>query len=183
MNDPPGVRVGERLGDVAEDRDHVVDGEGPGGEALPERLTVHVRHGEVGEPLHIAGGEHRDDIRLLERRREEDLALEALGVDPLDQVGAQDLDDHLATEAGLVGQEDARHPPAAELALENEDGTEMDLQLDLEISNRSHQYAFILSRSSVVQWSTTTGKETGPPDPVCGPRRAMRKCRPSGIWS
>ena len=47
-----------------------------------------------------------------------DLALEPLGAEPLREVGREHFHDDLALEPLLVGDEDAAHPAAAELALE-----------------------------------------------------------------
>ena len=55
---------------------------------------------------------------MLELRREQDLALEPLGVDAGAQLRGQHLDDDAAAERVLVREEDARHAAAAELALE-----------------------------------------------------------------
>jgi hypothetical protein len=60
----------------------------------------------------------RDDVGVLERGGELDLAPEPVDVEPGPQVRGQDLEDDLPSERGLLRHEDARHPPAAELTLD-----------------------------------------------------------------
>jgi N-acyl-D-amino-acid deacylase len=76
-----------------------------------QRLTLHVRHGEVRESVCLAGRQHRDDVGLLERHGERDLALESLGVDARGQLAREELHHDLAVEADLVGEEDPRQTP------------------------------------------------------------------------
>lgn len=61
----------------------------------------------------------RDDVRLLERGDNPDLALEAIGVDVAGQLGGEHLDDHLPSEPDFFGHEVAGHPAAAELAADH----------------------------------------------------------------
>ena len=70
------------------------------------------------------------------RRGELDLALEAVDVDALRQFGRQDLDDDLARPSAFFGDEDARHPAAAELALDGVGRAECGLQIRAEIHSR-----------------------------------------------
>ncbi len=133
MHDAAGVGVGQRLGDVAQDGQDVIDGEAVTIEPVAERFAFHERHGEPGQAVDVTGGEQRDDIGLLQRGRQQDLPLEALRIQPLHQLGVEHLDDHPAGEPHFVGHEDARHPPATELALDEEGGTETGLQLGPEV--------------------------------------------------
>ena len=52
---------------------------------------------------------------MLQPGRELDLALEPLDVDRGAHLGRQDLDDDLAAEPDLLGEEDAAHAAAAQL--------------------------------------------------------------------
>ena len=79
--------------------------------------------------------EHRDDVRLLQRRRHADLALEALGADSGGELRREDFDDDFAAEPDFVGDEDARHAAAAELALEGVGSTQRRLELCLEVTH------------------------------------------------
>ncbi len=55
---------------------------------------------------------------MLQPGGEPDLLAEALGADRLGQLGRQHLDDDRPVERALGRDEDARHPAAAELALD-----------------------------------------------------------------
>jgi hypothetical protein len=55
---------------------------------------------------------------MLKSRRELDLALEPLRRKARSEIGRQHLDHDASPEARLLGEEDARHAPAAELALD-----------------------------------------------------------------
>jgi hypothetical protein len=87
------------------------------------------RHYEVREPVRLARGEQRNDVRLLEPGGELDFARETLG----GEVGAQDLHNDVALERRIAGKEDAAHPAATELALEGVDGAERGLELVAEL--------------------------------------------------
>ena len=94
-----------------------VIGSGPR-EARAQRLALDEGHHIEGQPVRLAGAEHRDDVILLKCRRRLDLALEAFNADPLRQLGGEHLHHNLPLEAVLFGHEDSAHPPATELALE-----------------------------------------------------------------
>ena len=72
-----------------------------------QTLAVYKRHGVIRHTTGVARAQHRNDVRLLERRGELDLALEALGADPLRELGRQDLHNDLSSEARFVGHEHA----------------------------------------------------------------------------
>ena len=124
----------ERARDVAEDAQDVGDRERRLlGQPRAQRLALDERHRVVRQAVRVARREHGNDVRLLERRRRADLALEPLGADAGGELGRQDLDDDLASEPRLVGDEDARHPAAAELALERVGSTQRRLELGLKV--------------------------------------------------
>lgn len=58
-------------------------------------------------------------MRVLESRRESDLAFEPLRREAGGELGVQHLHDDLASEPRVVGDEHARHAPAPELTLKN----------------------------------------------------------------
>ena len=62
--------------------------------------------------------QHRHDVRMLERRREHDLALEPVDGDGRGQLVRQDLDDDGAPERVVARDENGRHAAAPELSLE-----------------------------------------------------------------
>ena len=80
VHDAALVRVGERLRarragcSIAS-----AIGTGPCGQPRAQGLALHERHRVVRQPVDVARREHRDDVRLLERRGDADLALEPLG--------------------------------------------------------------------------------------------------------
>ncbi len=112
------VRVRERARDVAQDAHRLGDRQRPAAQPRAQALALDERHRVVGQPVEVAGREHRDDVRLLERRGDADLALEPRRGHRRGELGREHLHDDLAAEAVLVGDEHARHAAAAELALE-----------------------------------------------------------------
>jgi hypothetical protein len=113
------VRVRERprdvpqYGDCVDYRDRLATVQ-----PAAERLAGDVWHCKVGKPVRFARREHRDDMRMLELRRDEDLAMEALAVDSSGEVGRENLDDDVAREASVMRDEHARHSATRKLALE-----------------------------------------------------------------
>ena len=87
VHDTLGVRVVERAGDVAQDRHGLGERHAVGCVAQPvaHRGALDERHDVVGHAVRDTGGEHGDDVRVLEPRGELDLASEPLGA----QVGAE----------------------------------------------------------------------------------------------
>ena len=69
------VGFGERVGDVAEDAHPVADGQKLAllHQLLAEREPVHVRHHVEEEPVGRARVIERQDVRMLQRRRDLDL--------------------------------------------------------------------------------------------------------------
>ena len=119
MHHPVLVRVGQRARDLAENPHALAHRKlAPPREPDPERLPLHERHREVRDRVHLAGREQRHDVRVLEPGRNRDLAPEPLGRDAGRHLGRQDLHDDGAPERRFFRGEDARHSPAAELAVE-----------------------------------------------------------------
>ena len=79
MHDATLVRVRKRARDVAQNAHRLGDRQRPAAKARAKALAFDVWHGIVRKPLEIPRREHRDDIGLLERGRDADLALEARG--------------------------------------------------------------------------------------------------------
>ena len=57
-------------------------------------------------------------MRMLQARDELDLATKPLAAHLTGGLARQHLDDHIAIEAEIAGDEDSRHPAAAELSLD-----------------------------------------------------------------
>ena len=105
---------------VAQDAHRVGERHGTPRHARPERLAVArtASCSTAARPPSSPARQQRDDVRLLQRRREPDLAREPLGAQSLGQLRRQHLDDHVAPERVSSRDEHARHAAAAELALE-----------------------------------------------------------------
>ena len=111
------VRVRERARHVAQRAHHLGHGQLARPQARAQRFALHERHREPGEPVGVAGREEGDDVRMLQPRGERDLALEALHRHAARQLRREHLEDHAPVERRLRGEEDARHPAAAQFAV------------------------------------------------------------------
>ncbi len=99
VDDALRVGVVERLGDVAQNRHRLGDRQLAAHEPRPQRLAFDERHREVRQTVHLARGQQRDDVRMLEPRGDQDLAPEAVEVDAVAEFGGENLDDDLARRA------------------------------------------------------------------------------------
>jgi hypothetical protein len=118
MDDVPGVRVRERAGDVTQQAHRLADRDLALADPVPQRVAVHVGHREPRDPLHLARGQHRHHVRVLELRGEHHLAAEPLHREASQELGREDLDHHAAVEGGLADEVGPGHPATSELALE-----------------------------------------------------------------
>ena len=112
------VRVAQRARHVAQHADHFGNRQRSLRQSMAQRFALHVRHGEVRQAVGVAGGEHRDDVGLAGATRRAGSRARTARPRALRQVRRQHLDHHLAVEPRLLGHEDARHPAAAEFALD-----------------------------------------------------------------
>ncbi len=113
------VRVSERVAYVSQDPHRFTHGQGARvRDAGTQRLARDVRHDVVQQVALGSGGEHRHDVGMLQLGGELDLALESLGAHTSGQLGRQHLHHHATAEAHLLGEEDATHAAAAELAFD-----------------------------------------------------------------
>ena len=117
------VGIVERLGGLARDPDRVGHRELPlASEPVPERFALDERHREpeprAARRARVARVEHRQNVGVLQPRRELDLTLKPLGTQAIGQLGAQHLERDRTVVAQVPGEVDRRHPAAAELALE-----------------------------------------------------------------
>ena len=99
------------------------------GQPGPERLARDERHGVVEMAGGLAGGEQRNDVRMVQRGRDVDLEAEAVGAHPAGQLGGENFDHDLAPERLLGRHEHARHTAAAELALDGVGAAEGGFQI------------------------------------------------------
>ena len=120
VHDAVPVGVAQRVGHVAKDAGGLGHGQlAVAPEPRAQRLALHERHGVVEQLAGLAGGEERDDVGMLERGGQVDLAAEAVEAQAGGEVGREHLDHHRSAEAGLLGHEHAAHGAAAELAADD----------------------------------------------------------------
>ncbi len=113
------MRVGERRRDLAQQSHGLTQRElAVLGEPRAERLTLDERHREVRQTAGLAGGEQRHDVRVLEPRRERNLALETLDAHLPRHLGWEDFHHHVAAERLFGSDIDVRHSATAKLAVE-----------------------------------------------------------------
>ena len=120
VNDAVRVGVAQRVGHVAQDPHglgHRQLAVAP--EPRAERLAFDERHGVVEQVARLAGGEQRDDVRMLERRGQLDLAAEPVQAHAGREFRRQHLDHDLPAELRLLRHEHPAHGTAAELAAEH----------------------------------------------------------------
>ena len=86
---------------------------------------------------------------MLELRGDHDLALEALGAHSGRKIGRQNFHDDTAAERALLGEKDATHPAAADLALQRVSAAQRGLQLILKIRVHANNMAPALSRATI----------------------------------
>ena len=130
------VRVGERARDLAQHAHPVGDGKLTFTlESRAERFAVDERHREIGQPIALAGGKQRHDVRMLQPRGELDLSFEALDRYARRHLGRQDFDHHPAVKSAVFGDEDARHAAPAQLALQGVGGSKRRLQLVAQVGH------------------------------------------------
>ena len=86
------VGVAQRVGHVAQDAGGLGHGQlALAPEPRAQRLALHQRHGVVEQLARLAGGEQRDDVGMLERRGQVDLAAEAVEAQAGGEVGRSTL--------------------------------------------------------------------------------------------
>ncbi len=171
MNYSARVRVGERARDVAEDAEGFADRQWSARDPLAQRLAVDEGHREPGQPIGLAGREHRDDVRVLESRSKQDLAPKTLDVQPGDELGWQHLDDDGAMERRVSGDEDPRHTAAAELALDRVATRQRGLKLLSKIgAHRRRSESAAKIRLPRVTGQTATRRSHGREVPNCSRR-------------
>jgi hypothetical protein len=83
-----------------------------------------VRHDVVQNPVGVAGVVDREDVRVVERRGDGDLAQEPLGPEDRGQFGPQHLHRDLAAVLQVIGEIDRGHAAAAQLALDGVAGAQ-----------------------------------------------------------
>jgi hypothetical protein len=117
--------IAQRVGYVPQDPDRFGNRQlALAAEPGPQRLALDERHAVVQERTRfagtrpLAGGEQRDDKGMLQRGCQLDLAVEPIDAQARRELWWEDFDYDLSAECGLLGDEDAAHASAAQLALE-----------------------------------------------------------------
>ena len=87
-------------------------------DALTQTLALDQWHRVVAKIVERATRQHRNDVRVLQARRQPRLTVEARYTVGGYRVRRENLHDNLAAETGLFGNEKTRHPTAVELPLD-----------------------------------------------------------------
>ncbi len=116
VHDALAVCVRERAADLGEQARGGLQLPGAAIERLPQRAAAQPAHHQVGAVGIAPVVVERDDVRVLELRDELCLGLEATDEGGLvDELGADDLDRHLAADRGLIGAVDDAEVAGADL--------------------------------------------------------------------
>jgi hypothetical protein len=135
MDDAVLVRVRERVGDVARDRDRVGNRQLLlARDALAQRLALHEGEHMIEQAARFARVEQREDVRMLERGLDAQLAEEPVGPYRCGELGMKDLERHAALVLDVASEVDGRGATASELSFQ------------LVASGESRPYARIIVR-------------------------------------
>ena len=126
VNDPAGMGIAKRLGDLARHLEGVVERQLLLAlHAVAEGLPRDVGHDVVEQPPAIVGGgldhaavEEGQDVRMVELGGDGDLAEEPLGAERVGELGVEDLDRHRAVVLEIVREVDGGHAALAQLPLD-----------------------------------------------------------------
>ncbi len=138
MDDAARVRKRERVDYVMQNPRHFARAELLLAlERRAQRLAFDVRHRVPEQIALLAGREQRHDVRVLQLRGDLDLAAEPVAIDAGGELGRQHLDDDVAAEHAVDGDEDAAHAATGQLVIELIVGPQRTLEVLSEISHRS----------------------------------------------
>ena len=118
MRDAFTMRVLQCACDVSQNPDRFRDRQLTAREAGAQRFAVDERHDVVRQSVELPHRQQGDDVRVLQPRRDADLALEARNRDGPRALVGQELRDHATPEREVFGDEDVRHAAATELRFE-----------------------------------------------------------------
>src|SRR5262249_276771 len=119
MDDAACVRVIERRGDGARNREHILQRKlALALQAIRQRFAINVRHGVVRPPVDRAGLVDRQDVRMAQMSFDLDLSKESRKADGGSQLLTQDLERNEAPALGLAGKIDEGGPAPAKLAFD-----------------------------------------------------------------
>jgi len=113
------VRIGERVGDLRRIPNGLLERQMPlAVQHRPQRVALDHRHRVVDHGRRRAAAQYGDNAGMVQRGQDVDLASKAIAVDRTGELGGQHLHDHAPLLGLVVGNEDVRHPAAAQLALD-----------------------------------------------------------------
>ena len=173
VNDAALVRVREPARHVLEDADRLGNRERALADPFAERRSLDEGHDEEREPLHLARGQDRHDVGMLEAGRDHHLPLKAGDIHPARETLGQHLDDDLAVERRIVGEEHMRHTAAAQFPLHGIVVTEGLVERAAKVGEH---------RGNVRCSGDPASRQTGYPGHRLG-IRAMRPVRPATVSS
>ncbi len=120
MNDAEAVGVLQGQRDLLGDADRRVEREAPlTDQQAAERAAGHVRHHVVEESIGFAGIEQRQDVRVIELRRDPNLVQEAIRAERHGQLRTQHLDGDLTPMLEVTREIDGGHAAATQFALDS----------------------------------------------------------------
>ena len=124
MDEPALVGRVERVADLLDQPDRAIRVERRlAGDQLPEVVALDVPHRQVQPPVRLSCRVDRDDVRMIERRRDLRLAQEPLAEAlALRELRRQELQRHLAAEADVFRAVDRSHAASPEQLLQTEAG-------------------------------------------------------------
>jgi hypothetical protein len=82
-------------------------------------LALHIGHRVIQQPVSLTGVVEAQDVRVIQARRDVNLAEEALGPEHGTELRVQHLEGHRPIMSEVVGEVHGGHAAAAELALEH----------------------------------------------------------------
>ena len=119
VHQPLSVRVVERARDLLGDRERLVEAELVLAlQLVPQRLAADVRKHVVQHAVRVARVDERQNVRMIEPRRDLDLGEEPFGAEHRPEFGAQDFERDVTIELAVVSEVDDGHSACPELALD-----------------------------------------------------------------
>ena len=120
VHHPTPVRVIECIGDLARNANGVTKRKlSFTGQPIAQRPAIHEGHHVVQRATVLTRIVQRKNVRMLESRRDEDLALETIASHRGTEFGMQHLERHRTVVLAIVCQKDHCHPAAPQLALDD----------------------------------------------------------------
>ena len=113
------VGIVQGVGDLACNPERLLDRKlGLSLEPVAETLPFYVRHGVPQETGHLAGGQYRQNVRVVQSSGDSDLVEEALAAERGGQIGMEQLERDGAATLQVLREVDRGHAAPAELAFD-----------------------------------------------------------------